>query len=224
MAAAACHIASTSLKWVDKFTPRLVVPFEGLTGGFTGDIHNVSSQVLAGSTTVPNAGFTKNESLTIGTKVQVVDRATGIAAVFIYGKLVAQNGVTAAAGTIVRTASYAAGNTGYNEAFLANDPDDWMWVKGVGPSALVLSAMTTGNTGFFLCGGKVPVAGATATAWGITGLVAATVKGLLDVASITGASVLIAGDHSGTEDTALIPPDADGQTPDALSFTVFTND
>jgi len=226
MSAAACHIASTSLKWTDKFEDREVVSITRLIGGFTGDMHNVSSPYLAGSTTIPNAGFTINEAVDIGTKCVVVDPATGISAVFIYGKYAKAGSVTLAAGHIVRTA-YATSNAGYNDCYFTNSPDYDMFGDGLGCSALALSAMTEGNNGWFMIGGKAPITTATAKDWGLTEFVAATVKGLIDVATVTGASGFIVTDASATDLFALAPLNADatdGEETDALAYTVFTND
>ncbi|HUW56801.1 MAG TPA: hypothetical protein VMZ92_09210 [Planctomycetota bacterium] len=222
MAAAACHIASTSLRWVDKFHGRASEELLKVSGGFTGDLHNVSTQFLAGSTTVPDAGFALNEIIEIGTKIKVCDPATGLSATFIYGQLIVQ-GATLAAGSVVRTA-YATSNATFDECVLTNDPDLWMWAAGIGPSALALSAMTNTYLGWFMCGGYVPQTDATAVVWGVTALKAATVKGYHDVAVESGAAALVAGDHVGTDAMALVTMSNYQQTPDAYSFTVFTND
>jgi len=222
MSTTACSIASTSLLWVDKFhglpSERLIK----LSGGFTGDMHDIASQFLSGSTTVPDAGFVLNESVRVGTKVQVVDATTELSATFIYGQLIVQ-GAALAAGSIVRTA-YATVNSTYNEAILTNDPDKWMWAAGIGPAALALSDMTDTYEGWFLCGGYAPSTEGEATKFGVSDLRSATVKGYLDVGSVTGAAALVAGDHNGTDDTALLPATGYTQETDAYAFTVFTDD
>jgi hypothetical protein len=222
MAAAATHIASTSILLKDRFQDKLWLP-AGYVGGFTGDLNNVSTQVIAPSSTIPNSGFTLNESAQIGTKVKIYDPVTLRSATFIYGKLVKHGGVATAAGSFVATA-YATSNSTFVPAYFTDSPDYWMNAAGFNAFAVCVSAMTEGDQGWFLCGGQISAAtSVSAIAYGFTALAAATVKGYIDVSSVTGASAYSIGDVSTTDEIGMVAPSAYGQETDVLAFTVMTN-